>query len=155
MPAPSEPAEDDLRWPKVQPTQAPLRLDWIPGYSPARQGAQFVAGDVVKGGVQHITRNYRRVLPYRFKDLNPERPYLILNSTNGSEDDPEEPHFGEAFPFTREQFKRQLNSSIDDYPVAWAVTASAAFPGVFSFVTSEGFPAGARTNGPSPLHARV
>jgi len=146
--SPSEPAEDDLRWPKVEPVHVPLRLDWVPGYSPAPQGAQSVARDVVVGGVQHITRNYRRVLPYRFKDLNPERPYLILNSTDGSEDDPEEPHFGKPFPFTREQFKGQLNSSIDEYPVAWAVAASAAFPGVFSFVNLRDF-RGAQTNGPA------
>jgi hypothetical protein len=137
--APSEPAEDDLRWPWAQPTQARLPLDWIPGYSPARLGAQFSAGDVKVGDVRHISRNYRRILPYRFKDLNPERPYLILNATNGSEDDPGEPHFGQVFPFTREQFERQLASNIDDYPIAWGVMSSAAFPGMFSYVTLKDF----------------
>ena len=29
-PAPCEQAGDDLRWPKVQPTQAPVQLGWIP-----------------------------------------------------------------------------------------------------------------------------
>ena len=64
---------------------------------------------------------------------------MILNATNGTEDDPAEPRFGEVFPFTREQFKRQLASSIDEYPVAWGVMSSAAFPGVFSYVTLKDF----------------
>lgn len=131
----SQSDDDALRWPKEESIHAPLRLDWVPGFSPARQAAQWVAGDVVMGNVDQITRKYRRTLPYRFKDLNPARPYLILNATNGSEDDPDEAHYGSVFPFTREVFERQLNSSIDDYPLAWGVMASAAFPGVFSFVT--------------------
>jgi predicted acylesterase/phospholipase RssA len=131
----AEKGEADLRWPKAERVQGPLRLDWIPGYTPMRQGAQFVAGDVAVGGVQRISQNFQRVVPYRYKDLNPERPYLILNTTNGTEDDADEPHYGEVFPFTREQFKRQLDSNIDDYPIAWGVMASAAFPGVFSYVT--------------------
>ena len=145
-------AEDDLRWPKVKATQAPLRLDWIPGYSPARKGAQFVAGDVVVGSVQHYRRNFRRVLPYRFKDLNPERPYLILNATNGTEDDAGEPHYGEVFPFTREQFQQQLDSNIDDYPVTWGVMASAAFPGVFSFVTLKDYRPGGEAGRSRYMH---
>ena len=56
------------------------------------------------------------------------------------------------FPFTREQFKRQLDSSIDDYPVAWGVMASAAFPGVFSFVTLRDFRPGAENARPHYMH---
>ena len=144
--------EDDLRWPRMKPYQSSLRLDWIPGYSQASQGAQFVAGDVMKGGVQRITRNFRRVLPYRFKDLNPERPYLILNATDGTEDDHDELHYGEVFPFTREAFKRQLDSNIDDYPVAWGVMGSAAFPGVFNYVTLRDFRPKRENSRPRYLH---
>lgn len=148
----AEPDEYDLRCPKVDPAQLPPRLDWIPWYSPVPQGAQFVAGDRTTGGVQSLTWNFRRVVPYRFKDLNPERPYLILNATNGTEDDAGEPHYGDVFPFTREQFKRQLDSSIDDYPIAWGVMASAAFPAVFSYVTLRDYRPEGENGRPRYLH---
>jgi hypothetical protein len=102
----SPPGEDVLCWPDRESIQAPIRLDWIPGYSQTRQGAQFVADDVIWKSVDRVTRRMRTIIPFRFKDLNPERPYLILNATNGSEDDPGEPHFGELFTFTREEFKK-------------------------------------------------
>lgn len=141
-----------LRWPKEEPVQVPLRLDWIPGYSPMRRSAQFMAHDVMVDGLERVTRRFRRILPYRFKDLNPERPYLILNATNGTEDDPGESHYGEVFTFTREEFKDLLDSSIDDYPLAWGVMASAAFPGVFSFVTLRDFRPAGTNSSPRYMH---
>jgi len=67
---------------------------------------------------------------FHFKDLNPQRPYLILNATNNTE------HAGgtRVFCFTKECFDK-LQSSIDYYPIAHAVMASAAFPAVFQSVT--------------------
>ena len=67
----------------------------------------------------------------QFKDLNPERPYLILNSTNGTDGD----DFGDVFTFTREDFKEKINSEIKNYNLSHAVMASAAFPAAFSYVT--------------------
>ncbi|MCK5374293.1 MAG: patatin-like phospholipase family protein [Alphaproteobacteria bacterium] len=65
----------------------------------------------------------------RFRDLNPKRPNLIINATNGTSD-----HFGELFSFTNEQFNI-LNSDLGDYEIARAVMASAAFPGGFNYMT--------------------
>jgi len=67
---------------------------------------------------------------FHFKDLNPQRPYLILNASNNTE------HAGgsKVFCFTKECFGK-LHSSIDHYPIAHAVIASAAFPAVFQSVT--------------------
>ncbi len=65
----------------------------------------------------------------RFSDINPERPNLILNATDGTAD-----HFGEPFTFTVEQFKA-LHSDLGDYEIARAVMASAAFPGAFNYMT--------------------
>jgi NTE family protein len=67
---------------------------------------------------------------FHFKDLNPQRPYLIINATNNTE------HTGgtKVFCFTKEYFDK-LQSSIDYYPIAHAVMASAAFPAVFQSVT--------------------
>jgi predicted acylesterase/phospholipase RssA len=88
-------------------------------------------------------------VPLSFGDLNPERPYLILNATDGTESyqtQNQEPktksqkmHFGSVFSFTDEDFTEYLNSDIYKFNVAQGVMASAAFPGVFSYVTLKDF----------------
>ncbi|MGP8200262.1 MAG: hypothetical protein ACLQU4_12255, partial [Limisphaerales bacterium] len=135
----SEADDQDLRWPQTPVVQSPVRLNWIPGYSPVARAAQFVAGNVVMAGVRDVTTPLMPFVPYRFKDLNPERPYLILNSTSGTEDDPQGLRYGDVFTFTRDDFKKYLNSSIDDYDLSHGVMGSAAFPAVFSFVTMRDF----------------
>ncbi len=65
----------------------------------------------------------------RFRDINPNRPNLIINATDGTAD-----HFGQPFTFTTEQFQR-LDSDLADYKIARAVMASAAFPGAFNYMT--------------------
>lgn len=70
------------------------------------------------------------------RDLNPERPYLILNATNATEKvNNQYMKFGSVFTFTHEDFKSWAGSDILSYPVANAVMASAAFPAVFKYVT--------------------
>lgn len=77
---------------------------------------------------------------FRFHDLNPQRPSLIVNATDntsgrqGEEDEPYDPNFG----FTKERFDR-LYSDLDQFPVANAVMASATFPGAFNYVTLHDF----------------
>ncbi len=68
------------------------------------------------------------------QQLNPLRPNLILNATIGSADPLMGFGFGDVFTFTREDFAR-ICSSVDDYSVARAVTATAAYPGMFNFMT--------------------
>lgn len=65
----------------------------------------------------------------RFRDINPERPNLIINATNGTAD-----HFGDLFPFTTSQFQI-LGSDLAHYKIARAVMASASFPGAFNYMT--------------------
>ena len=60
--------------------------------------------------------------------------------------------YGEVFTFTRDDFKQYLNSSIDDYDLAHGVMGSAAFPGVFSFVTLQDFRACDTNTGLHYLH---
>ncbi|HJT62637.1 MAG TPA: patatin-like phospholipase family protein [Burkholderiales bacterium] len=82
-------------------------------------------------------------LEYTFSDLNPERPFLIVNATNATEqvtkdEDgllPDVFSFGSVFTFTNEDFDTRLNSDISKYSVARAVMASSAFPLVFPNVT--------------------
>jgi predicted acylesterase/phospholipase RssA len=67
---------------------------------------------------------------FHFKDLNPQRPYLIINATNNTE----QRDGTKVFCFTKECFDK-IESNIDRYPIAHAVMASAAFPAVFQSVT--------------------
>lgn len=90
---------------------------------------------------------------YRFQDLNPQRPYLIINATDFSNHGqrPYEPspflsHLDRDSPcrrtrffsFTRETFG-ELGSDLDQYHLADAVVASSAFPAVFNYVTLKDF----------------
>ncbi len=93
------------------------------------------------------TRNLGFAL--KFGDLNPERPYLIINATDGTEPyktqkqelkpRSQNMHFGSVFTFTDEDFTEHLNSDIYQFDVARGVMASAAFPAVFSYVTLKDF----------------
>ena len=65
----------------------------------------------------------------KFKDINPERPYIVLNSTNGTRD-----AFAEVFPFTEDRFDT-INSDIGEYEISRAVMATAAFPAAFNYMT--------------------
>jgi predicted acylesterase/phospholipase RssA len=76
-----------------------------------------------------------------FRDLNPERPTLILNATNGTEKvDSADRGFGSVFTFTEEDFA-SIRSDLGAYPVARAVMASASFPVVFNYMTLRNFSA--------------
>lgn len=74
-----------------------------------------------------------------FRDLNPERPYLIVNATNGTEsvDETDKP-FGSVFTYTEEDFA-EIGSDVKSYSVARAVMASATFPVVFNFMTLKNY----------------
>ena len=72
-----------------------------------------------------------------FADLNPRRPVLILNATNFTAT--KKPRFTDVFTFTPWNFAEVLNSDICTYSVARAVSASAAFPGVFHYSTLRDF----------------
>lgn len=75
----------------------------------------------------------------RISELNPLRPNLILNATTGSRGEGgHDIPFGQTFTFTTEDFAR-IGSSIQDYSVARAVMATAALPGVFSYMTVRDF----------------
>jgi len=69
----------------------------------------------------------------KFSDINPNRPNLILNATNGTEG-----QFGELFTFTDEHFRR-LHSDISDYDIARAVMATASFPAAFNYMTLKNY----------------
>lgn len=78
-------------------------------------------------------------------DLNPERPFLILNATNASEQtlfhtpQIDEMPFGSVFTFTDEDFTTHLASDVRRYSLARAVMASSAFPVVFPAMTLRDF----------------
>jgi predicted acylesterase/phospholipase RssA len=69
----------------------------------------------------------------KMENLLPDRPYLILNSTNGTTG-----KFAQPFTFTREDFEA-LDSDINAYDLSRAVMASATFPAVFNFMTLKNY----------------
>jgi predicted acylesterase/phospholipase RssA len=70
----------------------------------------------------------------KFRDINPKRPYIVLNSTNSTTGE-----FSNIFTFTHEDFKEILYSDINEYEIAKAVMATAAFPAVFNYMTLKDF----------------
>jgi predicted acylesterase/phospholipase RssA len=66
----------------------------------------------------------------KFKDLlkNPRKPFIILNATDMS--------LGRRFEFTQDQFDL-LCADLSEIPVARAVAASSAFPGLLNPITFE------------------
>lgn len=66
-------------------------------------------------------------------DINPERPYLVLNATNGTTE-----NFSEVFTFTNEKFQ-EIKSDINDYDISRAVTATASFPAAFNYMTLKNY----------------
>jgi predicted acylesterase/phospholipase RssA len=99
----------------------------------------FTAYDRTDIMAQTLEDNLFDILPWgqplTFADLNPERPYLVINATDATENMEGEPTFGNVFTFTDEDFRDILKSDLSSYYVAWAVMASAAFPGVFNHLT--------------------
>ncbi len=75
-----------------------------------------------------------------FADLNPERPKLLINATDIGEAD--------SFVFTDEIFQN-IGADLRPYLISAAVSASAAFPGVFQNVTLQDF---RKTQPPSYYH---
>jgi len=67
---------------------------------------------------------------YAMGELNPERPYLIINATRAARGEA----FGERFSFTREGFA-SLGSDIRTYPLSRAVMAASAFPAAMNHMT--------------------
>ena len=115
-----------------------ILLYWFTAYNRADIMAQTFQNNLYdKGGLlgSQLT----------FQDINPQRPYLIINSTNTTEQAIEsgplaDPYaFGSVFTFTEEDFRKRVNSPIATYSIARAVAASSAFPVVFPYMTLRDF----------------
>ncbi|GAB4563810.1 MAG: hypothetical protein Tsb007_32160 [Rhizobacter sp.] len=70
-------------------------------------------------------------------ELNPTRPYLLVNATTAADQDApginaaDEFAFGSVFTFTEQDFRDRIHSDINRYSLARAVMASSAFPLIF------------------------
>jgi predicted acylesterase/phospholipase RssA len=82
-------------------------------------------------------------------ELNPTRPYLLINATTAADQDApginaaDEYAFGSVFTFTEQDFRDRINSDINRYSLARAVMASSAFPLIFPSQTLQDFRPGA------------
>lgn len=77
-----------------------------------------------------------------FANINPERPNLIINSTNGtanSTSTSDDKKFSKVFTFTNDHFRKYACSDIYQYEISRAVMASASFPAVFNFMTLQDY----------------
>jgi predicted acylesterase/phospholipase RssA len=114
-----------------------LPTNFVPYWLGMTDRSDIMADVLASNLYSHGTLN----TPQRMADLNPYRPYLLINATNATQREPggtyeaDDLPFGSVFTFTDEDFARRLNSRIDDYPLARAVMASAAFPVVFQTMT--------------------
>lgn len=85
----------------------------------------------------------------RFDELNPTRPYLLLNATTATDQDApgviaaDEYAFGSVFTFTEQDFRDRLGSDLRGYSLARGVMASSAFPLVFPSQTLQDYRPGA------------
>lgn len=82
--------------------------------------------------------------PLKLSELNPTRPFLLVNATTATDQDvpgngEDEFAFGSVFTFTQQDFRDRIFSDIGEYPVARAVMASSTFPLVFPSHTLRDF----------------
>jgi hypothetical protein len=82
-------------------------------------------------------------------ELNPTRPYLLVNATTAADQDApginaaDEYAFGSVFTFTEEDFRDRIHSDIHSYSLARAVMASSSFPLIFPSQTLQDYRHGA------------
>jgi hypothetical protein len=85
----------------------------------------------------------------KLAELNPTRPYLLINATTAADQDApginaaDEYAFGSVFTFTEQDFRDRINSDVGSYSLARAVMASSAFPLIFPSQTLQDFRPGA------------
>lgn len=83
-----------------------------------------------------------------FAELNPTRPYLLINATTATDQSGpglsvDEYAFGSVFTFTEQDFRSRLNADLGRYSLARAVMASSSFPLVFPSHTLQDYRPGA------------
>ncbi len=131
-----------------------IALYWTTAYDRSDIMAQTFADNLFDAPFQweYLFAPWHWGTDFKFRDLNRERPFLILNATDSTETKRGEVHFGEPFTFTREEFADRIHSDIGNYPVAHGVMASAAFPAVFSYVTLRDYRPGHKEGRKEFLH---
>ena len=97
-----------------------LPWNWV-----AMTATDWDRSDVLAGIFRDVVFN-RDGRPLTYHDLRADRPRLLINATDLQS--------GRRFVFSNESFD-QLNSDLSRYPIAYAVTASAAVPVILHPVT--------------------
>jgi hypothetical protein len=114
---------------------------WFTAYDRSDIMAETLADNLYSGSLLHG--------PLRMEELNPTRPFLIVNATTAAAQDApginaaDEYAFGSVFTFTEEDFRERLNADAGRYSLARAVMASSSFPLVFPSQTLRDYRQGA------------
>ncbi len=87
----------------------------------------------------------------RFRHVNPRRPNVVMNGMNSTGRNLGGGLRGQHFLFTLETFEDVLHSDLHNYPLAFAVVGSGAFPGAFHPLTLAAFPESDNADGESGL----
>lgn len=103
--------------------QSSWLIDWLKPWNIAR----YWLSNFTRSDIMIAKLNEELFDDYQFKRLIGNTPQILINATSYTN--------GQPFIFTEDYFASRLNSRLDTYPVANAVMASSAFPGVFHPVT--------------------
>jgi predicted acylesterase/phospholipase RssA len=116
--------EEAVRKALLTDLQASWIQSWFNPYNVLRYwGTNFNRSDIMIENLNDELYDNKQ-----FKDLNKDlSAEILINATSFSN--------GQPFVFTDQQFAERLNSRLDTFPIANAVMASSAFPGVFQPVT--------------------
>jgi len=104
-----------------------FELDWIGRWFLPWNVARYWTGNFSRSDIMEQVLDSELYGAQQFKDMPPGVPKILMNATSYTS--------GRRFVFSDEGFAENLNSRLDTYPIANAVMASSAFPGVFHDVT--------------------
>ncbi|TAN57393.1 MAG: hypothetical protein EPN26_02565, partial [Rhodospirillales bacterium] len=110
---------------------------WLQSFFRPDHILSYWFADMTRSDLMALKLDDRFFAGARLKDFNPQRPMIVINTSNFTDTGHSE-HFTDGFTFTSADFKK-LDSDVDQYPLAYAVMSSSAFPLVFHPVTVRNF----------------
>jgi predicted acylesterase/phospholipase RssA len=104
-----------------------LQSGWLHSWFNPWNAMRYWLSNFTRSDIMIETLNDELYDDKQYAELIKNFPHIIINATSYTN--------GQPFIFTEGHFANRLNSSLDTFPLANAVMASSAFPGVFHPVT--------------------